>query len=156
MQQLVNYFGSIDEAMKEADKIHPKVVEKMAPAIRGALAQGYSRSGLASDGPLYEAAVTGARIETAEAFSGIFISLKTGMPERVYKTAGAWEYGATRGLGGGRSSIKTAAKKGKLKGEGIHTVPARPFFSIDSLNMEALYASLFQEEVNAMLAKVQR
>lgn len=154
MQQLTEYFGSLDQALTQADKIHGKVVERMEPSIRQALAAGYSPSGLASNGPLHEAAVTGARIETAEAFSGIFISLKSGMPERVYKTAGAWEYGATRGLGGGKSAIKSAAKKGKIRGEGISTIAARPFFDISSLNAEALYGALFQDEVNKLMEKV--
>lgn len=154
MERLASFYGSYEAALSQADKIHGKVVEQMKPRIRQALAAGYSSSGLATGGKLYEAAVTGARIEAAEAYEGIFISLKSGMPERVYKTAGAWEYGATRGLGSGRSALKSAAKRGKLKGDAIRTIAARPFFDISSLNVDAVYGALFQQEVNALLEKV--
>src|SRR5262249_52005983 len=92
--KLAAKFGSKAAALDHIhEKIHPIVVRRMIPAIKGALATGYAQSGLGEEsGQLYNAVVTSARIEPGAAFDGIFISIGSGFSKDVYQRAGAWEY----------------------------------------------------------------
>lgn len=147
--------------------IQNRVAARLTGAVRSALLASYSASRLGtfskdykSTGQLRAAVASSVVVATPR---GLRISMPAGLPNKLYARAGALEYGAVRGLQGGKSVRKRAGKllrqRGAQTGEakigGMSFVQPHEYYNIDDAlgQLEQLYAKYFQEEVDAFLGR---
>lgn len=150
--------------------IHKRATQSTIKAIRMALAQNYTASGLGREtGDLYDASVKFANVISAGivnsdgtfTIGGLYIRMGRGFNKHVYASAGAFRYGGVRGAVGAKKQKKATRKSAeRLSSRGVDTAagvtyikPRPPFFELlpDQVQRVAdAYQTSFVKQVDAM------